>query len=171
VQERFTIRGVTYQIAGPNHDSIGLPVEPPNLPDTITVEGYKLTRRSAFHVTLIAVGRIGTNQRTAVPNFLELILTDFRSFVEQHPVRLLRYRNEFRFASENDRRSLVVTCDLENLDRFYDVLKTRYDLQTEYPPTHVTLYTLQRDLGIFLTDSNDINRLTKSVPNPGIELA
>ena len=46
------------------------------------------------------------------------------------------------------------------------MLNQTYGLNLEYPPTHVTLYTLQPNFGIFLTDSTDIARRTKIVPNP-----
>jgi len=67
--------------------------------------------------------------------------------------------------------SLVVMCDVSNLDKFFDLINEKYQLNIEYPPTHVTLYTLQPNKGVFLTNSDEINNLTKVVSKPsGISL-
>jgi hypothetical protein len=61
-------------------------------------------------------------------------------------------------------------CDISNLNNFFDLINKKYDLQIEYQPTHVTLYTLQPNKGIFLADSGDIEKLSKPITNPGIAL-
>jgi hypothetical protein len=59
-----------------------------------------------------------------------------------------------------------VRCNVSNLDKFFELINKKYGLNIEYPPAHVTLYTLKDKLGIFLTDNDDIKKLTKLIPNP-----
>ncbi len=151
-------------------ESIGLPVSISNIPETISVEGLTLFRKSSFHVTLVALGKIIEKYTMTAPDFLERGVADFCEFVREHEVKFHRFREEFRFAFEGERCSLVVLCDVSNLNEFFDRMNVRYDLNLEYPPTHVTLYTLQLDKGIFLTDRKDIDQKTKVIKNPGIKL-
>ena len=67
---------------------------------------------------------------------------------------------------QDDLRSVVVMCEISNLNNFFDSVNRKYGLAIEYPPTHVTLYTLESKPGIFLTDSSDIKNLTKTIENP-----
>ena len=57
-------------------------------------------------------------------------------------------------------------CKISNLNEFFEILNRKYGLDIEYPPTHVTLYTLESKPGIFLTDASDIKNLTKPISNP-----
>lgn len=160
-----------YQLGGPNNDSLGLPVSPPkNLPATIKANGYTLLRRTAFHVTLVAIGKIVERYDVAVPDFLSKIAADFLSFTSDNEIKLLQYRNEFRFAQQDDHRSIVVMCDVSNLEKFFTQMNEKYGLCVEYPPTHVTLYTLQPDAGIFLIDAHDIKQLTRPIEIPAFHL-
>jgi hypothetical protein len=57
-------------------------------------------------------------------------------------------------------------CKISNLSEFFESINKKYGLSIEYPPTHVTLYVLPSKMGIFLTDSNDIQKLTEPIINP-----
>lgn len=164
----FTIGNVTYQIGGPNYDSIGLPIRLNNLPAELTIDGYRMVRKKAFHVTLVPVGNIAQRHEINDPNLLEELLKDFQQFVAQHPIRFLRLTNEFRFVTQNNRRTIVGMCEVENLDKFYATINLQYNFIFEVPPTHVTLYTLYGGPGIFLIDHMDIESLTKVIDNPGL---
>lgn len=158
--------GEKYHLGGSKEDTIGLPVSLAGLPEKIEVGGYTLLLRTSFHVSLVCIGKIIERHNISTPDFLNKVVENFCSFVKENPVDLLGYRDEFRFVVENERRSVVVMCDISNLDKFSEYMNRKYGLTVEYPPTHVTLYTLQPDKGIFLTDSEDIQRLTKIIPNP-----
>lgn len=160
----FICGGEKYQLAGQTGNSIILPVAIEGLPPTLEIEGYTLILKTNFHVTLVPTGKIIKKYGISIPNFLEKVNADFCDFVERAPADFLRYQDEFRFVSENERRTVIVTCDISNLNEFFSVLNKKYGLQIEIPPTHVTLYTLQPDLGIYLIDSNDLETLTKTIP-------
>lgn len=155
-----------YQLGGPKESAIGLRVVAPNLPPEIEVEGYKLLLKSSFHVTLVPIGHIAAKHKVARPDFVDGIVADFCDFTRKNSVDFIRYRREFRFASQDEKRSVVAMCDVSNLKEFYEVINKKYGLSAEAPPTHVTFYTLQPDAGIFLTNADDIDSLTKIINVP-----
>jgi len=167
--EKFICDGKKYMLAGQKGDSITLLVSLSNLPNRIEANGYTLDLKTKFHVSLVCIGKIIEKHNVKIPNFIEKIVGDFCEFTESNKVDLVSYRNEFKFVSENENRTVVVMCDISNLDRFFDFINQKYGLNIEYPPTHVTLYTLTV-LGIFLTDSNDIQKLTIPIENLGLVL-
>ena len=159
-----------YVLGGPNEDSIGLPVSISKLPEKINVEGYSLSVRTSFHITLVAIGKIMKKYKVVVPDFIDKVVDDFCEFTQKKNIDLSRFHDELKFASEKEKRSIVMMCDISSLNHFFDLINEKYGLQVEYPPTHATLYTLQQDKGIFLTDSKDIETMTKPIENPGIKL-
>ena len=162
--------GGKYELAGQTGETIGLPVVLKGLPPKIQVEGYTLFLKSSFHISLVCIGKIIEKHGVSISSFIDKVVDDFCEFIKTNEVSLVGYRDEFRFVSDKERRSVVVMCDISNLDKFFELLNQKYGLQFEMQPTHVTLYTLQPDLGIFLTDSQDIERLTKLISNPGLVL-
>ncbi len=164
--EKFICENKKYFLSGPDADVIALPVSFSNLPKSIVVNERTLLLRSSFHVSLVCVGKIIEKYNVTIPDFLDKIIVDFCEFTKNKSIDFSSCRNEFRFASENDRRSVVVMCGISNLREFFDFINRKYSLETECPPTHITLYTSQPDAGIFLTHSGDIARLTKIIGNP-----
>ncbi len=159
-----------YMLAGQKGDSITLPVSFSNLPSNIEINGYELLLKPEFHVSLVCIGKIIEKHGVTISNFIEKVANDFCEFIKSNKVEVSHYRDEFLFASEDEKRTVVMMCDVSNLNRFFDIINEKYDLALKYPPTHVTLYTLT-GLGIFLTDSDDIENLAVPIENPGIALS
>jgi hypothetical protein len=168
MDKKFICGGKKFELGGPKEDTIGLPVAFSNLPEKIEIEGYTLFLKTTFHISLVCVGKIIEKYNISIPNFLDKVIADFCDFTKNNKIDLIRYRNEFRFMSENERRTVVVMCDVSNLTKFFDYINKKYNTRIEYPPTHVTLYTLQPNLGIFMIDSSDMKRLTKPLENSGL---
>ncbi len=164
--QRFLCGGEKYELGGPQEDTIGLPVFPTGLPPRIQVEGYTLSRKTSFHVSLVCIGKIAEKQNLNDPELVHQIATNFCDFTSRATIELLHYRNEFRFVSAGEKRTVVVMCEVTNLDKFFDLINMEYGLKLEYPPTHVTLYNRAPYGGIFLTDSADIQQLTKQIRRP-----
>lgn len=167
---KFICGGEKYEVGPPKEDTIILPVSLAGLPAEIEVKGYKLVPRTSFHVSLVCIGKIIEKHNVSIPDFINKVTNDFCNFVQIDSIDFLRYRDEFRFAALGEKRSVVVMCDVSNLDKFFTLINKKYGLKLEYPPTHVTLYTLPEQRGIFLADSEDIKKLTKPIPNPGLVL-
>lgn len=153
-----------------NTETISLPIHIPGIPETVDVEGYTLKRRSEFHVSLVCIGRIRERFPSVAKDFTEDTIREFCAYVAQRPVVFVAFRNEFRFVSFGEQKTLVAMADVSHLAGFFNRLNEKHGLALEYPPTHVTLYTLDGKPGIFLLDSNDIKERTKTVPNPGLVL-
>ena len=157
-----------YFISSLHNDSIGLPIQLPDLPETIEANGLTLHRKATFHVTLFPVGKLIEKHNIKIPGFRGRAIDDFCEFVETNPISIINYKEEFRFVAENERRTVVAMCDVSNLNKFYDLVNDKYGLHLGHPPTHVTLYSLQPDAGIYLIDQKEIEKMTKLIENPGI---
>lgn len=147
-------------------DVIYLPVYLSNLPEKIKMKDTALYLKNSFHVSLVCIRIIEEKHNIQIPNFSNKVVEDFADFVKTNKVEILYYNDEFKFVTENDLRSIVVTCKVSNINGFFDLINKKYKLKIEYPPTHVTLYTLQNGMGIYLTDNYDIENLTVPIENP-----
>jgi hypothetical protein len=171
MSKRYICDSTKYEIGGQKLDTIGLPVQIVDIPSKVNIEGYELKLKSSFHVSLVCIGKIIERHKITIPDFINKIVEDFCDYLKSTEVNFLRYRDEFRFVSQNDRRAVVAMCDISNLKEFFDLINKKYTLKVEYQPTHVTIYTLQPDVGIFLSNEDDVQNLTKVIPNPiGISL-
>lgn len=166
--KQFICGGTKYELAGPNDDVIGLPVILSGLPETVVVEGVELTRRPMFHVSLVCPGRIAERHALLTQGFVQTVVADFCSFVATADISFAQFTGEFRFVESEGRKTLVGMCDIMGLREFFEILSAKHAINFEYPPTHVTLYTLGGGPGVFLTTSNDIQKLTKVVSVPEI---
>ncbi|MFA5715454.1 MAG: hypothetical protein WC998_06925 [Candidatus Paceibacterota bacterium] len=130
------------------------------------IEGFKMLSKSNFHISLVCIGKIMEEQKISIPHFEDLVIKDFCNFIKDNDVSLIKYSNEFRLVTQNERKSLVLMCEVSNIDKFFDTLNRKYKLSLENQPTHITLYTLQPDMGIFISDSKDLEQLTRVIENP-----
>lgn len=151
-----------YQFFG---NVIGLPIKLENFPSKLVMEGNILLLKTSFHVSLVCIGKIIEKYNVSIPDFENKVINDFCEFSKKNDIKVLEY-NDFRFASRNDKKTIVVMCKVSNLDKFFEIINKKYGLKIEYPPTHVTLYTLESKGGIFLIDSNDIKNFTIPIKNP-----
>jgi hypothetical protein len=147
------------------YHTIGLPVVLEDLPREIIFEENTLVLRPEFHVSLVCIGEIIKKHNITIPGFEDIIINDFCEFSQNNNINIT-YTNEFKFAERDDLKAIITMCKISNLNNFFDLINKKYLLSIEYPPTHITLYTPLSKLGIFLTDSSDINNLTKPISNP-----
>ncbi|MDQ5954269.1 MAG: hypothetical protein QG583_197 [Patescibacteria group bacterium] len=164
MERPFICGGAKYTISATN--TIGLPVLLNNLPSEIIIQGNKLFLKPSFHVSLVCINEIIKKHKVIMPLFRDEVLKTFCDFVSNNPIDFLNYKNEFRYIEENNLKTVIVMCEISNLSKLFEFINSRYNLNIEYPPTHVTLYAHDGKTGIFLTDTNDIENLTKSISNP-----
>jgi len=160
----FICDGDKYTISATN--TIGMPVSLSNLPREIEIEGNKLLAKSSFHVSLVCINEIIKKYKVSITDFRNKVLGEFCDFIKMNPISLLNYLPDFKFVEQDNLKTVVVMCRVINLDKFFEILNKKYNLNIEYPPTHVTLYAHDGMTGIFLTDANDIKNYTKPIPNP-----
>jgi hypothetical protein len=152
---------------GKDHETICLPVSF-NLPQDIVIDENILLVKTEFHVSLVCIGEIIKKYSINIPGFTAKVITDFCDFTIHTDINLLQCANEFRLVIEKERQTLIVMCEVSNLQSFFDLLNTRYNLRLEYPTTHITLFTLQPNAGIFLIDKKDIETKTSRIETPEI---
>ena len=157
------ICGNKYTISLTN--TISLSVLLKGLPSKIVVDGHELFLKNSFHISLVCINQIIKKHNILITSFKDVVVKDFCEFVAKNDVSLLSYEG-FRFASQENLKTVIVMCKVSNLDKFFEIINKKYGLNIEYPPSHVTLYAHDGKTGIFLTDSDDIKNLTKSIPNP-----
>ena len=150
--------------------TIMLPVEIPDLPESVECEGVHMVKRTEFHVSLVCMGEILKKHSISNEHFKEEVIEDFCAHIAQNSVTLARFRDEFRYMEYGEKKSLVVMVDVLNLDSFFDHLNEKYTLTLEHPQTHITLYTENGGTGIYLTDSDDLKERTQLTFNPGLQL-
>ena len=163
IEERYICNGNKYTF---RDGTITLPVLFNNLPEEIEIDGYKLFLKSNFHISLVCLGKIIEKHDISIPDFENLVIKDFCEFTKNNDISLVKYSGEFRFVAEKEKRSVILMAEVSNLDKFFNILNQKYGLNVESQPTHVTLYTLQPDMGIFITDSKDLENLTKVIESP-----
>ena len=164
MDKKFTpVCGDKYGISANN--TIVLSVSLENLPNEIMIYGNKLVLKPSFHISLVCINEIIKKHNVLDSSFRDSVLQDFCEFVEKNDVSLLNFNEEFKFAEENDLKTIIILCRVSNLEKFFETINKKYGLNIEYPPTHVTLYSID-GRGIFLTDTSDIKNLTKPIPNP-----
>jgi len=146
--------------------TISMPVSVPDFPKEIVANNYALLLKSSFHVTLFPCGKIIEKHKIEIPNFVDLVLEDFCNFVNENKIELVKYIDDFRFVEEDDLRSVIMMCEVTNLDKFFKFINEKYKLNLETSPTHVTVYTLPDKLGIFVLDSEEIKSKTEIINMP-----
>jgi hypothetical protein len=131
-----------------------------NLPQTIEVEGTILQLKTSFHVSLMFL----KNQPEKTS---EKILDLFCNFINHNDVIFEGFTGEFRFAQreEDGRKSLVGMCTVSNLNTFFDMVNEELNLNFQYQPTHVSLYTLTLNEAIGLNSKEELERLSYDVSN------
>lgn len=159
---KFICGGDKYTISVTN--TITLPVSLENLPNKVIINGNNLFLKPSFHVSLVCINEIIRKHNISISGFKDSVIKDFCDFIGTNDINLLNYLNDFKFAQENELKTVVVICKVSSLDKFFEIINKKYGLEIEYPPTHVTLYA--STIGIFLTDANDIQNLTKPIPSP-----
>ena len=155
-------------IRGGRTDVIYINLSIENLPEEISVEGYTLYFPNFFHISLIYIGHIIKKYNITIPDFSNKIVEDFCDFTATNEIAITRYKNEeYRFVSRESKKTVVVMCEVSNLNKFFDYINKKYGLNIKHPAPHVTLYGNQKnEPGVYLMDEDDIKNFTVPIENP-----
>ena len=128
-----------------NDGYIQLPITIDHLPLKLCVLNYELLLKEEFHCSLICVRNLinkygfGTEKK---------IIDLFNDFILNHDITLEKFYNEFRLVRRGEKVSVIAMCNISNIDIFYKLLNEKLEISEVVPPTHVTIYTLQPNMGI-----------------------
>lgn len=118
-----------------------LQLPPLELAPTVELFGEQWPAKSEFHVTLLgreAFRKAGSERVDRAARGLDFDV---------------HLGDEFYRLDEDDVRTLIVMCGVENADRFYE------RVGIAEPPLHVSLYMIGTDIGIGLSSHEDLVRL------------
>jgi len=144
-----------------NKGYICLNVEINNLPEKFSINGHNLYSKSSFHTSLLCVKNIVENYGKSVEKIEQKILEQFCEFISKSSISFISYTGDFRFACFEERKSVIAMCKVSNLESFSKSLGMGLGIEITLQPTHVTIYTLQKDVGIGLNSQAELD--TKSV--------
>lgn len=126
------------------------------LPERIHVSGVELAKRPEFHVTLGNIHSI----MSRVPGASEhALIESFEEYVAAHPITFKRFLDDIRFVSKNDRRSVVICCEVDGLDGLYEAWEALFGVPILRQPTHVTIYSLASGKGIGINTPAEMQAL------------
>ena len=140
-----------------------------NVPETIKVDGYGLTRKSEFHISLMALKHLApmlnVSDEDAASGQLK---QDFLDFSKTYSLDNFRLTGEYRLVKRDERVTVIAMAKLEDVDTFFDYLRTKYSVDFPTQPTHITMYTLQPEAGIGILSSDELARDSVVVNVPAL---
>ncbi len=115
-----------------------------------------------FHVSLICVKKILQQliEKHGDEKATSLLSEALIKVLSTHKPAFEKFTDELRTVKDNDKETIVAMCDVKNLDKAFEELRSLLSLPLELPPTHVTLYTVENRKAIGLTSKEDIETLT-----------
>ncbi len=155
---------------------IGVRVDPvafKGFPTTVEWRSQMLLKKDEFHATICCgedIFKEVQKKNGAAPEETELKLVElFNNFVQDAPIVLLGFINEFRYAQdERGRATILVRCRFANLEVFFETMNKSLGIAIPIQPAHVTLYTLQKNMGMHIPDEKTMQSLS-SVHLPQLE--
>lgn len=130
------------------------------LPEEMSIiEEDVLTLKNTFHVSLLCVKEI--LEKYKEENLEREILDNFCKFVAENKISFLKFGEEFRLATLEPRKAVLVRCEVSNLEKFSQLLSSQLNINIPLQPTHVTLYTFQPDTGIGLNSTKEMETRSK----------
>lgn len=141
-----------------------------DLPETIVVDNKTLFKKSEFHISLLALKHIvplinqsggQASEDNLVQDFLDiqkqLILSDFQ------------LTNDLRYVKRAERETVIAMVEVPGIEDLFDKLRKKYDVNIPSQPTHITLYTLQADMGIGILSRDELLKCSEHITVPELK--
>lgn len=130
-------------------------------PDLVQWDGTTLRKKSEFHVTLLQIRIASELVREPLEGFESKVENFFHSFIKEKPIEVVSFLDDFRYAEKEEKKTIVVRCTVSNLNEFFVALNRAIHIDMPTQPTHVTLYTLQKNIGIHVPDDRTMEDLER----------
>ena len=126
-----------------------------NLHPTIVLFGDNYYLKSEFHVSLICVKEaLRENPLITEANIVDI----FNGFVGKISLQKVEYLDEYRIATHPDgRKSIIQKVNIRGVEGLFTELRKKIHITINTQPLHVTIYTLQGDRGIGISNIEDYN--------------
>lgn len=135
-------------------------------PSEVTWNSLRLVKKEEFHVTLLHTK--STSNLAHVSN--EELASFFDAFVANSPIKFLSFIDDFRYVEEDEKRTIAVRCAVSNLGELFAAFNTAFGIQLPKQPAHVTLYSLDKKVGIHINSEEKMESLER-VRLPELEAA
>ncbi len=133
-----------------------------SLPETMMWNGSTLLKRDTFHVSLVCVKEIApvlaNKKGVTLSEAEDQIVLLFNQYVTEKPIEFLSFKPELREAREGEKQSIVILCKVSNLEAYFKLLNETFDLEIPVQPTHITLYTFQKNVGIGIISDEEMKQ-------------
>lgn len=140
--------------------SIVLPIDDRqsvSFPRAVSWKNVRLDIKDEFHVTLLNVGTASAlSQRPR-----EDIVSFFNAYAARRPIALVSFADDFRYVEKDVRKTILVRCVVSNLNLLFEELNRTFEIDMPMQPAHVTLYTLQKNVGIHVPSIEVMERLER----------
>ncbi len=140
------------------------------LPASINIKGEKLLKKNEFHISIInANGIAELINPKAVTKIEQEIIGEFKNFISENKLDKFRLLKKFRFVQKDIKKSVIVMCELSGAAEFFARLTEKYKKTIPLQPCHITLYTLQPEVGIGILSDEELNEISVPVNIPELE--
>jgi hypothetical protein len=139
-------------------------IELGDLPQKLSVGEHELVLKSEFHISLVCTKKIAVLiDPTRVDEIRAEIVESFKQFIQTTPLTDYEITNEFRLVKRDERVTLVVLVAVPGIEDFFAKLEEKYDKKIPVQVTHITLYTLQPEVGIGILSLEELERDSEPV--------
>ncbi len=130
-----------------------------NVPEKISVDGYDLLKKGEFHITIMALKNLAPMLNPDnMEEASEQLKQDFLEFVENHNLANFHLTGEYRLVKRGELMTVIAMVQLENIDELFDYLRSKYGVNFPTQPTHITMYTLQPEIGISILSQAELDQ-------------
>lgn len=142
-------------------------IELHQLPETISVDEYQLLKKDEFHVSLVCLKQL---DEMLAPDVLgdkkEAVKNSFLEFERSNPLVDFKLTGEYRLVKRKERVTIVAMVSMPGLEELFTKLRADTGLNLPTQPAHITIYTLQPNVGIGLTSLQQIEAESVGVGLP-----
>lgn len=141
------------------------------LPASIEVDGDTLLLKSEFHISLVCAVRLAPLiDKQGSDKVAAEIIEAFNEFVQGQPLTDYEVSGELRLVKRDEKKTVIVMVKVPNLDKLFDDLRQKYNVDLPIQPTHITLYTLPPDnIGIGILSDEELQRDSVSIDLPQLK--
>jgi hypothetical protein len=141
------------------------------LPDKINVAGQEFQLKDEFHLSLICVYEIANLIDPQRKQQIEkLIVREFANYIKNQPLDKFKLRGDYRFVQLDIRKTIIALADVEGLANFFKTLSQKFGKDLPVQPAHITLYTLQPNVGIGILSHQELGSNSAPISLPDLKL-
>ncbi len=133
------------------YDYLTLPIDL-NISSKIKIGSETFFAKKGYHVSLLYFDGLSM-----------IIQKKILDFVKKYPVKIKRITKIYRLVGQDDKQSIIVRVRLQGLRNLISSVNKHFGHNFVYPPTHITLFTLENQYGIGINSTSEYNKFTSQI--------